>query len=154
MNQPASGQLPGNPAFFGSGPEFAARGTGSALEGRRRSDSSFILPPSSFRKRCAMIASPEMQEYLDQIRQEVCSRCVERPAGGPPCLPLGKPCGVELHLPQLVESVREVHSDLIGPYLATNRRQVCEQCPYLHHADYCPCPMDSLAVLVVEAIEA
>jgi hypothetical protein len=79
---------------------------------------------------------------------------VERPYGGPPCGPLGKPCGVELHLPQLVESVRQVHSDLIGPYLATNRHEVCEQCPYLHHADYCPCPMDSLAVLVVEAIEA
>ena len=101
-----------------------------------------------------MIAEPELQEYLDEIRQEVCSRCVERPYGGPPCGPLGKPCGVELHLPQLVEAVRQVHSDLIGPYLATNRSEVCEHCPYLHHADYCPCPMDSLAVLVVEAVEA
>jgi hypothetical protein len=101
-----------------------------------------------------MIAEPELQEYLDEIRQEVCTRCVERPYGGPPCQPLGKPCGVELHLPQLVESVRQVHSDRIGPYLATNRSEVCELCPYLHHADYCPCPMDSLAVLVVEAIEA
>jgi hypothetical protein len=101
-----------------------------------------------------MIADPELQEYLDEIRQEVCSHCVERPYGGPPCGPLGKPCGVELHLPQLVESVRQVHSDLIGPYLANNRKEVCEQCPYLHHAEYCPCPMDSLAVLVVEAIEA
>jgi hypothetical protein len=101
-----------------------------------------------------MIAGPELQEYLDEIRQEVCSRCVERPYGGPPCGPLGKPCGVELHLPQLVESVRAVHSDLIAPYLDTNRREVCEHCPYLHNADCCPCPMDSLAVLVVEAIEA
>jgi hypothetical protein len=100
-----------------------------------------------------MIAEPELQEHLDEIRQEVCSRCVERPYGGPPCGPLGKPCGVELHLPQLVESVRQVHSDLISPYLAANRKEVCEYCPYLHHADYCPCPMDSLAVLVVEAIE-
>ena len=101
-----------------------------------------------------MIAGPQLQEYLDEIRQEVCGRCVERPYGGPPCGPLGKPCGVELHLPQLVESVRQVHSDLIGPYLAANRSEVCEHCPYLHHADCCPCPMDSLAVLVVEAIEA
>jgi hypothetical protein len=101
-----------------------------------------------------MIAGPDLQEYLDEIRQEVCSRCVERPYGGPPCGPLGKPCGVELHLPQLIESVRQVHSDLIGPYLANNRHEICEQCPYLHHAEYCPCPMDSLAVLVVEAIEA
>ncbi len=100
-----------------------------------------------------MIASAEMQEYLDEIRQDVCSRCVERPAGGPPCLPLGKPCGVELHLPQLVEAVHQVHSDLIEPYLTTNRREVCTSCPFLHNPSFCPCPMDQLAVLVVGAIE-
>jgi len=100
-----------------------------------------------------MIASAEMQEYLDQIRQEVCSRCVERPAGGPPCLPLGKPCGVELHLPQLVAAVQQVHSPLVEPYLETNRQEVCPTCPYLHHPEFCPCPMDRLAVLVVGAIE-
>jgi hypothetical protein len=100
-----------------------------------------------------MLVAPEYQEYLDEIRQEVCSRCVERPYGGPPCEPQGKVCGVELHLPQLVAAVREVHSDLIGPYLAANRHEVCEQCPYLHQDEYCPCPMDTLAVLVVEAIE-
>jgi len=101
-----------------------------------------------------MIATAEMQEYLDEIRQEVCSRCVERPAGGPPCLPLGKPCGVELHLPQLVEAVRQVHSPLVEPYLATNRQEICPTCPYFHHSEFCPCPMDRLAVLVVGAIEA
>jgi hypothetical protein len=100
-----------------------------------------------------MIAEAEVQEYLDEIRAEVCSRCVERPYGGPPCLPLGKPCGVELHLPQLVEAVRQVHSERIEPYLNHNRKEVCESCTYLH-GEFCPCPMDRLAVLVVEAIEA
>jgi hypothetical protein len=99
-----------------------------------------------------MIAEPEMQEYLDEIRQEVCSRCVERPTGGPPCGPLGKPCGVEMHLSHLVEAVHQVHSGLIEPYLETNRREVCTSCPFLH-SDFCPCPMDTLAVLVVQAIE-
>jgi hypothetical protein len=99
-----------------------------------------------------MIAEAELQEYLDEIRQEVCSRCVERPPAGPPCGPLGKPCGVEMHLAQLVEAVHHVKSDLIAPYLDTNRREVCESCPFLHSA-FCPCPMDSLAVLVVQAIE-
>lgn len=101
-----------------------------------------------------MSARAEMQEYLDEIRQEVCSRCVERPEGGPPCLPLGKPCGVELHLPQLVDAVRQVHSDLVEPYLDSNRQQICTTCPYLHRPEFCPCPMDELAVLVVQAIEA
>jgi hypothetical protein len=104
--------------------------------------------------RWAMLAEAEVQEYLDEIRKEVCSRCVERPAGGPPCGPLGKPCGVELHLEKLIDAVRNVHSGLIGPYLDNNRKKICAKCANLHDCDYCPCPMDSLAVLVVGAIEA
>jgi hypothetical protein len=96
----------------------------------------------------------DLDEYMEEIRKEVCSRCVERPAGGPPCVPLGKPCGVELHLEELVKAVHEVRSDLIDAYLNNNRKKVCEHCAFLRHADFCPCPMDRLAVLVVEAIEA
>jgi hypothetical protein len=99
-----------------------------------------------------MLAEAEVQEYLDEIRKEVCSRCVEQPLGGPPCNPLGKMCGVELHLPQLIAAVGEVHSDLMDPYLESTRQKVCQSCPYLHH-DCCPCPMDTLALLVVQAIE-
>src|SRR5262245_33269717 len=95
----------------------------------------------------------DLQEYLDEIRQEVCSRCVERPEGGPPCGPLGKVCGVELHLPQLVAAVREVHSDWMGPYLYNTHQKVCQGCPHLHR-DCCPCPMDTLALLVAQAVEA
>jgi hypothetical protein len=100
-----------------------------------------------------MIGEADLQEYLDEIRRHVCSRCVERPEGGPPCAPLGKVCGVELHLPRLVSAVREVHSDWMAPYLDSTRQKVCESCPYLRR-DCCPCPMDSLALLVVEAVEA
>jgi hypothetical protein len=100
-----------------------------------------------------MIAVPELEEYLDEIRKEACSRCVERPPGGPPCGPLGKPCGVELHLPRLVEAVREVHSECIAPYSDNVHCRVCPDCALLH-SSVCPCPMDYLAVLVVQAIEA
>jgi hypothetical protein len=100
-----------------------------------------------------MLAEIDLQEYLDEIRQEVCSRCVERPPGGPPCGPLGKPCGVEMHLPQLVDAIHEVHSDLIAPYLDNNRSRICQCCAFLG-SSCCPCPMDYLAVLVVEAVEA
>lgn len=100
-----------------------------------------------------MNIAADLQEYLDEIRQEVCSRCVEQPLGGPPCTPLGKVCGVELHLPQLVAAVREVRSESMSPYLNNAREKVCQSCPYLHK-DCCPCPMDSLALLVVQAIEA
>jgi hypothetical protein len=99
-----------------------------------------------------MLAQLDLAEYLDEIRNHVCSRCVERPEGGPPCAPLGKQCGVELHLPQLIDSIREVRSPAIAPYLEHNRCQVCQECQFLH-SSICPCPMDYLAVLLVEAVE-
>jgi len=99
------------------------------------------------------VAQAELGDYLTEIRNTVCSRCVERPRGGPPCAPLGKNCGVEMHLPQLISSVRQVHSNLLEPYLEHNRNTICEQCSFLHSA-ICPCPMDYLSCLVVEAVEA
>ncbi|MCI0458265.1 MAG: hypothetical protein L0Z62_14975 [Gemmataceae bacterium] len=99
-----------------------------------------------------MIAEADVQEYLDAIREQVCARCVERPPGGPPCAPLGKNCGVEMHLPLLIESVRQVHSGLLQPYLEHNRHEICSHCAFLN-SSICPCPMDYLAALVVEAVE-
>jgi hypothetical protein len=100
-----------------------------------------------------MVTQVELGEYLDEIREEVCSHCVERPPGGPPCVPLGKMCGVELHLENLVDSIHQVRSNRITPYLDHNRHEICEGCAFLH-SNFCPCPMDYLAVLVVEAVEA
>jgi len=89
---------------------------------------------------------------MDEIRKDVCSRCVERPPEGPPCAPLGKQCGIEMHLPKIIDSIHGVHSDLIGPYLYANRKQICEKCALLH-SSICPCPMDYLSVLLVQAVE-
>jgi hypothetical protein len=94
----------------------------------------------------------ELVEYLDEIRHRVCTRCIERPAGGPPCLPLGKRCGVELHLPELIRCVHESEGPLIERYLEHNRDAICRTCPDLHH-DNCRCPMDYLVGLIVEAVE-
>jgi hypothetical protein len=99
-----------------------------------------------------MIAEKECAEYLEEIRRTVCGRCVERPPGGPPCAPLGKECGVEMHLPALIASIRGVKSLSLVPYLEKNRETICAHCTRLHSA-ICPCPMDYLALLIVEAVE-
>lgn len=99
-----------------------------------------------------MLTEMEKAEYLEEIRQQVCSRCIERPPGGPPCEPLGKQCGVEMHLPELIESIHQVNSRAIAPYLDHNREQICETCAFLH-SSICPCPMDYLVSLIVEAVE-
>ena len=98
-----------------------------------------------------MVTETELTEYLDEIRQQVCSRCVERRPGGPPCAPLGKQCGIEMHLPQIVDAIHEVRSDSIVPYLENNRNRICETCAF-HHSSICPCPMDYMAVLLVQAV--
>src|SRR5262249_50922971 len=48
-------------------------------------------------------------EYLDEIRHTVCSRCTERPPGGPPCAPFGKSCSIELSLPELIDSIHSLY---------------------------------------------
>ncbi len=100
-----------------------------------------------------MVRKPDLVEYLEKIRNQVCSRCVERPPGGPPCFPLGKLCGIEMHLPQLVDAIHQVKGNRIDPYLDHNRRTICEHCALRSTCD-CPCPMDYLAVLLVEAVES
>ena len=52
-----------------------------------------------------MYSQQQLAEYMDEIRKDVCSRCIERPPGGPPCAPLGKRCGIELNLPQLIDAI-------------------------------------------------
>jgi hypothetical protein len=99
-----------------------------------------------------MLTALELDEYREEIRRQVCTRCVERPPGGPPCAPLGKQCGIELHLPELIDAIHRIDSGSIVPYLANNRRLICEHCA-LHYHDECPCPMDYLAVLLVQAVE-
>jgi hypothetical protein len=104
-------------------------------------------------RREIMVSDTELTTYLDEIRKQVCSRCIERPPGGPPCAPLGKQCGIEMHLPEIVSAVHAVRSDLIAPYLHNNRNEICAQCSLLHSSS-CPCPMDYMAVLLVQAVEA
>src|ERR1041385_624735 len=95
----------------------------------------------------------DLEEYMAEVRKQVCSHCIERPPGGPPCAPLGKICGIEQHLDKLVDAIRDVHSPLAEPYLEHNRKEICQGCRYLN-CSICPCPMDYLNVLLVEAVEA
>ena len=52
-----------------------------------------------------MYDGTDLEDYMAEIREQVCSRCIERPPGGPPCQPQGKRCGVEVNLRELVEAV-------------------------------------------------
>lgn len=100
-----------------------------------------------------MNAESDYQEYLDEIREHVCSRCIERPLEGPPCAPLGKRCGIEVNLNRLVDAVHTVQSSSIDPYVPVFHAHVCEHCTS-RPTSQCPCALDYLFLLAVEAIEA
>jgi hypothetical protein len=99
-----------------------------------------------------MYEGTEYEEYMAEIREQVCSRCIERPPDGPPCAPQGKRCGVEVNLPQLVDAVHAGRSVLMDPYIAHFHDEVCAHCEN-RPTDQCPCPLDYLLELAVEAIE-
>jgi hypothetical protein len=100
-----------------------------------------------------MYSDAQLAEYLLEIRCEVCSHCIERLPGGPPCRLLGKVCGIELNLPQIIDAVHARADKRIEPYVEEFHSHVCADCSN-RFSDQCPCPLDSLQILVVQAVEA
>ncbi len=94
----------------------------------------------------------DLAEYMKEIRQEVCRYCVECPPGGPPCAMRGKWCGVEYFFPEMIQAIHEVRSRWVLPYLLHNSRRICAHCVN-RAADCCPCPLQSLAPLIVPAVK-
>jgi hypothetical protein len=99
-----------------------------------------------------MDTSGEFDEHLAELRAQVCSRCIARLPGGPPCAPLGVGCGIERHLPELVAICRSTNSVLIDPYIQKLHDTICAHCEY-NDKPTCPCPLDYLLQLAVEAVE-
>jgi hypothetical protein len=85
---------------------------------------------------------------MAEIREQVCTRCSDRPPGGPPCAPRAKHCGLELHLPQLVDAVQGVHSLIVDQF----HKEVCTHCPH-RPPNQIPCPHEYLLTLAMKAIE-
>lgn len=99
-----------------------------------------------------MITAAEFDEYMAEVREQVCKHCIERPPGGPPCAPLGKRCGIEMHLADVVEIVHNSDSRQIEPYIAHFHDDVCSHCAN-RTTSQCPCPLDYLLPLAIAAIE-
>jgi hypothetical protein len=99
-----------------------------------------------------MSESNEYDEYLQELRIEVCSHCIVRRPGNPPCAPHGIECGIERHVPELVELCRTTDSVLIDPYIEKLHDTICEECEF-KDKPVCPCPLNYLLLMAVEAIE-
>ena len=100
-----------------------------------------------------MAIQAEMTEYMAEIRDRVCSCCIQRPPGAPPCAPHGVRCGIELHLPEIVQVAHAARSRAMDPYIERFHTEVCTHCAN-RDSNQCPCPLDSLLLLAIEAIDA
>jgi hypothetical protein len=99
-----------------------------------------------------MLTAAELAEYSDELRSQVCSRCIERQPGNPPCAVHGRPCGIELHLPELIEICRRTDSSQMATYIDQMHELICPDCDFKDSAT-CPCPLDYLLQLAVQAVE-
>lgn len=100
-----------------------------------------------------MLTDLQLDEYMAEVRERVCSKCSEHPPGGPPCAPLGKRCAIELNFPLIVNAVHAEPGISMEPYMRHFHETVCTQCAN-RRTHQCPCPMEFLLLLAVEAIEA
>jgi hypothetical protein len=100
-----------------------------------------------------MSTTEDYSEYVAELRERVCSRCVAHPAGTPPCAPHGIACGIELHVPKLVQLCRSTDSGQMDTYITKLHDEICAECEY-RTASICPCSLDYLLKLAVEAVEA
>jgi hypothetical protein len=87
-----------------------------------------------------------LKEYLDKIRQQVCSRCPGWPPAG--CAELGKNCRIDWELPQLIDAIHEARGDQAVPGV----EEVCGRCNLLHGTNRL-CPADDLSAGLVRAVE-
>ncbi len=103
-----------------------------------------------------------MQEYIDAIRSNVCSVCLDAVMHGDQfvrCgLPASRKCPVEIYLPQVIDVVESVDSWLIEDYVKLLRERVCTVCKN-SDGDFCAlrlqadCALDRYFMLVAEAIQ-
>jgi hypothetical protein len=100
-----------------------------------------------------MLSRAVYAEYLAEIRERVCEHCPARVPGQPPYRPQCRHCGVQLQLPQLVNSIRDAGDALSELDPRPERDLVCAQCVCQGRGE-CPCPAGLMPARLVRAVLA
>ena len=99
-----------------------------------------------------MDTDEDYQDYLSALREHVCSHCIVRQPDCPPCAPHGIACGIEQHIPELVTICQTTDSQQMDTYIQQLHDDICQTCD-AKDGPTCPCPLDYLLQLAVEAVE-
>jgi hypothetical protein len=110
------------------------------------------MPRVLLGKELSVVNENELSDYLHELREQVCKRCIVRLPEAPPCDIRGVGCGIEGHLPKLIELCRTVDSRRIDPYVERLLTDICANCEF-RETSVCPCPLKYLLPLAVQAVE-
>jgi hypothetical protein len=103
-------------------------------------------------------ADPAFQEYLDTIRRNVCTVCLDG-RDDRSCGLSGRVCAIDSHLPGIVRALSSVESQRMEDYEVAIRAHVCSECIEQDAAGRCGlrdkgnCALDAYLTLVLDAVE-
>ena len=99
------------------------------------------------------------KEYWRALQSCVCSVCLDRRDDGGCALPGGRVCGLNRHLPLLIDVVHSVDSMRMDDYLGAVERGICTRCPEQDAAGRCDyrdkalCALYTYLPLVLDAVD-
>ena len=97
------------------------------------------------------------QAYRDAIRRRVCTICLDGADDG--SCAFASVCGIEEHLPRLVDAILDVRSRRDDAYAAAVEARVCSTCAHRDALGLCRlrrhgrCTLSVYLPLVVEAVD-
>jgi hypothetical protein len=102
---------------------------------------------------------PEIDEYWQAIQDNVCAHCIDGDGKGLCRISSATKCGLKHFFPEIVNTVRSVQSENLGPYVRALRENVCSMCEHQSADGSCvvrsdvDCGLDRYFPLIVESIE-
>ncbi|MCF8267827.1 MAG: hypothetical protein K9I69_07060 [Ignavibacteriales bacterium] len=99
-----------------------------------------------------------MEKYLEAIRKNVCSLCIDSDENGNCTLNEKERCAVELFLPKIIETIRKAETDDLTLQYRALKDHVCRECRVKEGSDKCylkedaNCSLDRYYHIIVETV--
>ena len=100
-----------------------------------------------------------MQRYIDALRKNVCSICVDSSDEGDCTLTTKELCAVEYYLPKILEVIQSTDSEDLEVYHNKLKNTICAECAASEDKDHCylredaNCSLDRYFSLIVETVK-
>jgi hypothetical protein len=100
-----------------------------------------------------------MDQYWDAMRQKVCRKCLDGDGKGGCRLPIDDSCGLDIFLPEIVQTVSSIRSGSYQDYIDALRTNVCAHCQHQYAGGICKkrdtleCALDRYYPIVIDVIE-